>query len=311
MSALDAARAVEPDEPTTVKEQFAYIAYASVAWVSKRLPTGFGRALFRSLGSLAYRYGPPATRAAVLANQARVIGRPVDDPLVKASAKEAYRRYARYWFDAFAIETWTDGQIIETFEWDGDNYLTEPTDRGQGLIVVSAHLGNWDAAARAMGARALPMVAVAERLRPERLYQLFVRHREAYGIKIVPLAGGGIGRVLANVLAGGNVLALLADRDLTGRGIEVEMFGARRRIPAGPAMLALSTGTSIAVIGTYETPRGWRGIVRPIEMPALTGDRRADARAITQAVADALERTIAASPADWHMFLPAWADDET
>ena len=151
------------------------------------------------------------------------------------------------------------------------------------------------------------MVAVAEHLRPERLYQLFVRQREAFGVRIIALGqSAGIGKALTAAIEEGNVLALLADRDLTGRGIKVQMFGATRRMPAGPAMLALSTGAPIVVVASYETAEGWRGLMRPLAMPQATGDRRADARAITQAIADAFELIVAASPPDWHMFQPGW-----
>jgi len=87
------------------------------------------------------------------------------------------------------------------------------------------------------------------------------------------------------------------------------MFGARRRLPAGPAMLALSTGAPVVVVGTFETPTGWHGVVWPLEMPERTRNRRADATAITQAIADAFERLISMSPADWHVFEPAWPED--
>lgn len=310
MTATDTVPSATGTGAETRRERLAYWAYATVAWLGATLPTDVGRSLFRFVGALAYRFGPPGTRSVVTENQARVIGRPVDDPLVRASAKEAYRRYARYWFDAFDVVTWSDERILDAFAWDGAEYLLEPTRRGQGVIAVLPHMGNWDACGRAMRARGLPMVAVAEHLRPERLFQLFVRQRDAIGIRIVALGqSSGIGKQLAAAIDEGNVLALLSDRDLTGRGITAEMFGAPRRFPAGPAMLALSTGAPVAVVASYETPTGWRGIVRPLAMPELTGDRRTDARAITQAMADAFERIVAASPPDWHLFQPGWPGD--
>jgi phosphatidylinositol dimannoside acyltransferase len=300
------------DETESWRERLAYWAYAAIAWLGENLPTRVGRPMFRALGSLAYRFGPARRRDIVLANQARVIGRPVDDPLVVASTREAYRRYARYWYDAFDVITWTDEQMLDAFEWDGAEYLLEPTQHGQGVIAVLPHMGNWDASGRAMRARGLPMVAVAEHLRPERLFRLFERQREAFGIRIIALGkSAGIGRQLTGAIEEGNVVALLADRDLTGRGIKVEMFGATCRLPAGPAMLAVSTGAPVVLVASYETPTGWRGLVRPIAMPESTGDRRADARSITQAIASAFERCIAAAPADWHMFQAGWPDAET
>ena len=302
---------VEPVEepPETERERLAYAAFASASWIAKRLPPRIGRALFQAAGSIAYRFAT-RLRATVTANQARVLGRPVDDPFVRANTREAFRRYARYWYDSFAIEEWDAADVRAGFSWTGDEHLFHFQEEGNGIIAVLPHLGNWDASARAMADRGLRMVAVAEHLRPERLFRLFVRQRERYGIEVIALNGhGGVGKALTSALAEGKLIGLLADRDLTGRGIEVEMFGARRRMPAGPALLAISTGAPVVVVGTYETPQGWRGIAWPLAMPELTGDRRTDATAITQAIAHAFERLISASPADWHVFEPAWPED--
>jgi KDO2-lipid IV(A) lauroyltransferase len=299
--------AAETEE--TRRDQIAYLVYAGAAWIAKRLPTRIGRALFRWAGSLTYRFAS-GLRATVAANQARVLGRPIDDPFVVANTKEAFRRYARYWYDSFAIEEWDDRDVLAAFTWTGDEHLFRLAEEGNGTIAVLPHLGNWDASARAMADRGLRMVAVAEHLRPERLFQLFVRQRERYGIEVVALeAHHGVGRALTSALADNKLIGLLSDRDLTGRGIEVEMFGARRRLPAGPAMLALSTRAPVVVVGTFETPTGWHGVVWPLDMPERTGDRRADATAITQAIAAAFERLISMSPPDWHVFEPAWPED--
>ena len=299
---------IEDAERVSARAWVAYLVYAGAAKVARALPTRIGRAAFRAAGTAAFHLAW-STRGVVAANQARVIGRPVDDPLVVASTREAFRRYARYWYDSFAIGAWRPDVVAEAFSWQGEELLFELSAAGNGIIAVLPHLGNWDASARAMADRGLPMVAVAERLRPERLYQLFVRQRVEYGIEVVALGGNnGVGKALTTSLANGKLIGLLSDRDLTGRGIEVEMFGARRRLPAGPAMLALSTGAPIVVVGTFETPAGWRGVVSRLAMPELIGDRRADARAITQAIADAFVELISASPADWHVFEPAWPE---
>jgi lauroyl/myristoyl acyltransferase len=290
----------------TAREWIAYLIYAGAAKLARMLPTRVGRAAFRAAGTAAFHLAP-RIRSAVASNQARVIGRSVDDPLVVASTREAFRRYARYWYDSFAIGAWRPDAVADAFVWQGDEVLFELLAAGNGIIAVLPHLGNWDASARSMADRGLPMVAVAERLRPERLFQLFVRQRVEYGIEVVALGGdSGLGKALTSSIADGKLIGLLSDRDLTGRGIEVEMFGAPRRMPAGPALLALSTGAPIVVVGTYETPSGWRGVASRLEMPTLVGDRRADVRAITQAIADAFAELISASPADWHVFEPAW-----
>ena len=104
--------------PSTARERIAYRAFATVGWLGRTLPTQTGRMLFRRAGSLAYHVAPRA-RSIVAANQAMVLGRPVDDPLVQAVTKEAFRRYARYWFDAFDVVDWSDGRIDAAFRWNG------------------------------------------------------------------------------------------------------------------------------------------------------------------------------------------------
>ena len=281
----------------TRREWVAYRVFATVAWLGATLPTHTGRMLFRWAG--------------VAENQARVLGRRVEDPLVVAATREAFRRYGRYWFDAFDVAGWPDERIAAAFVWEGIEHLASPVERGTGVIAVLPHMGNWDAAGRAMKQQGLPVVAVAERLRPEALYELFLAHRRALGMEIFGLGQNGqVGRSLAKRVREGHVIALLADRDLTGRGIDVEMFGGHRKLPAGPAMLALSTGAPITVAAIYETPRGWHCVLHPLADVPRSGERRADVTAITREIARAFERAISASPPDWHLFQPGWTDEE-
>jgi len=295
---------------TTGRERVAYRVFETVGWLGKTLPTHTGRMLFRWAGSAAYRLAP-RVRATVAANQARVLGRPPDDPLVVASTKDAFRRYARYWFDAFDVVDWSDEQIERAFSWDGLNYLRDPVVAGTGVIAVLPHMGNWDAAGRAMLQRGLPVVSVAERLRPDELFRLFLEHREALGMTIIGLdQNGRVGRELSRAISDGRVVALVADRDLTGRGIEVEMFGGSRKLPAGPALLALSSGAPIVIAAIYETSDGWRCVLHPLAEVPRTRNRRDDATAITHEIARAFERAISASPPDWHLFQPGWSDGD-
>ncbi len=102
------------------------------------------------------------------------------------------------------------------------------------------------------------------------------------------------------------MVALVADRDLSGRGVEVEMFGATRRIPAGPGLLSITTGAPILVCSSYTTDDGWLvRIGRPLEAPR-TGNTRADVAALSRSMAAEFERAISARPPDWHMFQQAW-----
>jgi phosphatidylinositol dimannoside acyltransferase len=117
-----------------------------------------------------------------------------------------------------------------------------------------------------------------------------------------------IGPQLQQLLSENWVVALLADRDLGGRGVVVEMFGAARRVPAGPALLSLTTGTPLVVGSVHTTPDGWRIEVDAPLAADRTGDLRADVRALSQRMATAFERAIVERPADWHLFEAGWPE---
>src|SRR6266581_1040502 len=148
-----------------------------------------------------------------------------------------------------------------------------------------------------------PLAAVAEELRPRSVFELFLRHREALGLRIVPLtADRQAGYQVGELLLQNWVVALVADRDLSGRGVDVEMFGATRKLPAGPALLSIKTGSPLLSCPCYTTEDGWVcWIGEPLQVE-MTGDTRTDVTALTRLLATTFERGIEAKPVDWHMF---------
>ncbi len=270
------------------------------------LPERWGQRLFAALGRIAY-HALPGVRATVAANQARVLGLDPDSHLVASATKEAFALYARYWFDTFRLRVLPPAEVNRRTTMEAVENLDRALEAGRGCITVLPHMGNWDLAGHWLAVNDYPIVSVAEELRPKRLSDLFLRHREALGMKIIQLAAdSGVGRQLTALLKQNWVVALVADRDFSGRGVEVEMFGAGRRLPAGPALLSLTTGAPILVCPVWTTARGWRiRIGSPLEVQR-SGDTRADVAALTALMAAEFERAIAARPVDWHMFQPAW-----
>jgi lauroyl/myristoyl acyltransferase len=285
-------------------ETATYLTYRLMSWLGQILPTRTGRSVYQRAGRFFSRFATGA-RATVAANQAQVLGRPVDDPLVQAFTREAFALYARYWFDTFNVLTWSDEQVVEAFRLDGVEHVEKGLADGKGVVIALPHTGNWDVGGRAMGLRVGPVVSVAEHLKPDRLFELFLEHRRLLKIDIIDLASDHVGRQLTQRLEQNRVVALVADRDLSGGGVEVEMFGRTRRMPAGPALLSLSTGAPLISGPTYTTREGWVEVLTPVSIEP-TGRRKEDVITLTQALATAFERAIAAAPPDWHLFQPGW-----
>jgi len=270
------------------------------------VPERSGRRLFSAAAWLA-REAMPGVFRTVASNQAQVLGLPEDDPLVEASTREAFALYARYWFDFLHLRELDTEDAMDRFGGEGLENLDRALSVGKGVVAVTLHMGNWDAAGHWLASLGYPVVAVAEALRPKRLQDLFLEQRQALGMRIVPLSGNHVGRTLAAELKAGALLALVADRDLSGRGIEVEMFGKPRRLPAGPAMLSLSTGAPLLLCPSFTTDRGSTCRIEPALQFHPSGATKDDVRALTRLLAKEFERIISERPSDWHMFQPAWS----
>jgi lauroyl/myristoyl acyltransferase len=287
--------------------QWAERGYAAGWRLVRTLPEPVGRAAFRAAADAAYRRRGPAVRR-LAANLRRVVGPDLPDPELDELVRAGLRSYARYWLEAFRLPSQSHEQRLRRFRLGGHEMLAAAVAAGTGAIVALPHAGNWDAAGAWAVAKGWPLTTVAERLRPEGLYERFVAFRESLGIRIIPLNGGERPplELLEGALGKAHVVPLLADRDLSARGIEVEFFGGRTRMPAGPAILALRTGAPLFVVSMwYESDAACGKLHGPLPLPA-EGPLDQRVRALTQQIADRLAEGIAANPADWHMLQRLW-----
>ena len=218
--------------------------------------------------------------------------------------RAAMRSYARYWREVFRLPVTSRERIVGGMRTVGEDRFRAAVAAPTGTVLALPHSGNWDHAGAWCGATGAPFTTVAERLRPESLFDRFVAFRESLGMEVLPLTGGPrpAYRVLLERLKAGGTLCLLADRDLSARGIDVVFFGATARMPAGPAQLSLATGATLLPVTLAFTDDGWLCTFHP-EVP------HSDVATMTQQVADAFAEGIAAHPADWHMLQRLWVDD--
>jgi len=256
---------------------------------------------------LSHRNGPGVRQ--LRANLARVLGAVTSEEL-DATTREAVRRYLRYWQEAFQLPSWSPEQVKDTFEViEGLDRLDEAMSAGNGVILALPHMGNWDHAGAWATMRYGGLTTVAERLRPESLYERFVDYRESLGMEIFPLGGSDVMRNLARRLEEGRLVCLLADRDLAHRGSEVEFFGQAASMPPGPAALSLLTGAPLMPASTWHGETSTFARIHPVIEPVTDGGRSQAVGIMTQSMADAFATAIAEHPADWHMMQRLWHAD--
>jgi KDO2-lipid IV(A) lauroyltransferase len=193
----------------------------------------------------------------------------------------------------------------------GEENLQDNLAAGRGVIIALPHTGNYElAGAWIIGRGVGKFTTVAERLKPESLFRRFLEFREGLGMEVLP-ASGGDSRfgVLAQRLRAGGLVCLVSDRDVTGRGIEVEFFGEKARMMAGPAALAVQTGAALLPTTLWFDGPGWKArISNEVPVPE-SGTRREKVAAMTQAVARDYEDGIRAHPQDWHMLQKVFVAD--
>jgi lauroyl/myristoyl acyltransferase len=274
------------------------------AWkLCRRLPEPLAYALGRLGGLVSYRLDR-RRREALRDNLAQVLGPSVSRRALERAVRRGFASYGRYWVEAFRLEDLAPAEIRRRLRIEGREHIDQALAEGRGAIFASPHIGNWDAGGAWLAASGYPATAVVERLRPVELFERFAAYRRALGLELVPLEDGGETlRGVLRALRAGRLACLVCDRDLTGGGLEVRMFGAAATMPGGPASLALKTGAALLPCSVYHDrrPGHWRAVVHPPLAPEPSGDERKDVAALTQRLANEFEGLIAAAPEQWHV----------
>lgn len=283
-----------------------------LGWRSGRaLDSRPARAIFDGVADLSWRRGGSGVDR-LRANLRRVVGSELDDSDLDALTRRALRSYARYFREVFWMPTVRPEVVAGRTRMSGSSNLEKARARGRGVIFALPHTGNWDAAAVTYLARfGPPLTVVAERLRPESLYQRFQEYRESLGMVVLPLTGGDRppARLLAATLRSGGTVCLLCERDLGSRGVPVSLFGETITVPPGPALLALQTGAALIPSVAGFAGDDWNLHFSPevvLDGPDAPKRLRDKVTHVMQGVVDQFAVGIAAAPQDWHMMQGLW-----
>ena len=277
-----------------------------------RLPESWAQRAFRLFADLAWRRQGPGVQV-LEGNLRRVIGSEAPCGQLRGLSRQVLRSYARYWLEVFRLPVIPVDRLLGGMHVTGHirtafGYLAA----GRGVILALPHMGNYDLAGAWLIAKGAGSVtAVAERLQPESVYDRFVAFREGIGMQVLPASGGACGAfgILAQRLRAGKTVGLVCDRDVTGRGMEVEFFGEKARMMGGAAALAVQTGAALMPVILWFEGNQWGAHVHEeIPVPA-EGDREQQAAAMMQEVARLFEAGIRAHPQDWHMLQRVFVAD--
>jgi len=293
-----------------VKDLLGYVAFRIAAAIFGLFPEAWMRRFGEQLGSIAARRRTgryPLLRS----HMRRVLGPESADAALDAAVDGMYRSYGRYWAETFWFRPRRREAILRMTERVHFEPVYASIESGNGRIFALPHVGNWEVAGLIADDIGSPVVAVAEHLPNQRITDWFLDVRGQFGIEIILTSDPNRTRKLITLLRSGRAIALVADRDVTGRGVEVEFFGERTTMPAGAVALADLTGADLLPVGAYyQEGRGYRIVVHDaVVLPDLP-TREERVAAGVQEFAHVLEDIIREAPSQWHLFQPNWPSDE-
>jgi len=279
-----------------------------VGWkIVQILPEKVAYRLFEKLGKIFYNRNGKAVQR-LRSNLQVVLPNVKADDLEKIVIK-GISSYFRYWCDTFRFPGWGNQKILDSVNATNENLLKDPVAAGTGVIVALPHSGNWDHAGAYFCAQGISLVSVAERVKPEKLFQKFLTYRQAMGMEILALDSNTL-PTLSNRLNEGKLIALVADRDFSKNGVEVDFFGKKAKMPIGPAVLSLRTGAPLITAQVSYNPSGIQiDFLGPLT-PRIEGSIEERAKDLVQQCADNFEIGITKHPEDWHMLQRIWIEPE-
>ena len=279
-----------------------------IGWkIVQVLPEKSAYSLFEKLGKIFYNRNGKAVQR-LRSNLQVVLPSAKSDELEEIVIK-GISSYFRYWCDTFRFPGWSNQKILDSVTATNENLLKDPVAAGTGVIVALPHSGNWDHAGAYFCAQGIPLVSVAERVKPEKLFQKFLTYRQAMGMEILALDSNTL-PTLSNRLGEGKLIALVADRDFSKSGVEVDFFSKKAKMPIGPAVLSLRTGAPLITAQVSYNPNGIQiDFLGPLT-PRIEGSLEERAKDLVQQCADNFEMGITKHPEDWHMLQRIWIESE-
>ena len=284
-----------------------YLAYLFAWRLVGALPEKLAYAIGRKISDYVYKKNGKGVKR-LRSNYARV------NPLLSEVelnelTKDGMRSYLRYWIDTFRLNKWSKEKIIQSTTVENEHLLRDPIKGKQGCLVVLPHAGNWDHAAAYFCSTGINLSTVAEKLKPEAIFLKFLAHRESIGIEVLHTEQKVIPTLLER-LNEGKLVALVADRDLSKNGVEVDFMNGTAKMPSGPARLILNSDAAfISAYITY-TKKGIHIVFKEIGPKPTSGTEDEKIIALTQLMADNFATGIKATPVDWHMLQRIWIDEK-
>lgn len=282
---------------------FNYILYRIGQFIVLSLPVKLAYKIAIFVSDLHYLFADKDRRA--VRENLRVIFPEKPERQIRKIRLQMSRNFAKYLADFFRFEKINPQYIKEKICIENKHYLDEALSGGKGVIIVTAHLGNWELGGLVVALSGYPFWVVALPHKDKRVDDFFNFQRKSKGVNVIPL--GHAVRASLNVLKENKILGLAGDRDFTEKGIVLDFFGKPTFFPEGPATFVLKTGA--AIIPGFMLRNDDDTFTLKIEQPlefTPSGSKENDILELITRYKKIFEDYIRKYPEQWYMFRKFW-----
>lgn len=287
-----------------------YLWFPLFRWAARRLPREFLYALSRRTVGRYFALRPKYLRA-IRANYAQILGQSADAPAVREAARRMIDNHSYHWIDFFSFAERgapANRDLVGAFH--GSENLKASIDAGRGVILATAHIGNWYIGGMLLSelGHTIHVVYKPDRFPIVEKFRASMMRRAR--IESIPVGRTMLSAApVARALSSGGIVAMQCDRDFNNTGIAVEFFGRPAFFPRGPFVAAMATGA--VLLPSFIIPGSDRRHSVFVEEPlpiVRGGSHEAALHENVKRFAEVLERFVRSDPTEWFCFYPFWND---
>ncbi|MCX5669448.1 MAG: lysophospholipid acyltransferase family protein [Candidatus Omnitrophica bacterium] len=237
----------------------------------------------------------------------RVIYPKITNRQLRKISRMVFRNFAKYLVDFFRFEKINHQYIDKNVKLENLHYFDQALAKGKGVVVLTAHLGNWELGGVVIAQLGYPFWAVALPHKNKKVNDFFDAQRNRKGVKVIAL-GKAVRSCMAEIRKN-HMVALVGDRDFSEKGIIIDFFGKPTHFPEGPAALSLMTGASIVPGFMLRNPDNsfTLRIEKPVEFTP-SGDKIKDLADLISVYNNIIQDYIRKYPEQWYVFRRFWVE---
>lgn len=266
------------------------------------LPANCRRGIGNLLGEICWPLVPEKRRRMAVNNISRSLA--VDERAAEQIARQSATRFGRMLMEVLCLPKLNPGNIGQSVRLEGKDYLTEALSHNRGVVLATAHSGNWEILGASLAMNGFPLIAVAQKQTNAAMDRFINEYRTLAGMHVTYKSGV---REMVRMLGQGKIIGLLMDQDAGHDGVFVNFFGHRASTPPGAAALARMKEAPIVPAFITEHPDGTHTvIIHPPVWMQKTADREQDIATATQQLTTIIENHIRRFPQEWFWLHNRW-----